>query len=149
MKYIAIITLALLVSSNLHAQIATNTEMKDSTNIYFQAYKVYCKQQKENNSPLLVEENNITTKSLPLECFGHKTEITNIDKLQLLVKERKKVQLLRLVPLRIKDGSFFVNIVVFNVERKGKQFDFINAGGISVVFEYDSNSKLFIFKEIR
>lgn len=84
-----------------------------------------------------------------MECFGHKTEIINIEKLQNLVKEKKQVQLLRIVPLRIKEGNFFVNIVVFNVVKKRRQFDFVNVGGISVIFDYDNNSKSFTFKEIK
>lgn len=43
----------------------------------------------------------------------------------------------------------FVNIIVFNVSLVHKQFNFVNTGGVSIVFNYYEVSKTFKFKEIR
>lgn len=149
MKQIVFIALILFLGNNLKAQIATNTEAPDSTNIYYQSFKKYCEQINKKTDLLLVEENNFITKSLPEELGGQKIKVVNVVELQKLLKDKKQVQLLRLIPLRMKDGDFFVNIIVFNVAVKRKHFDFINEGGISVVYSYDTEHKTFIFKDVK
>lgn len=149
MKQIVFIVLILFLGNNLKAQIATNTEMPDSTNIYYQSFKKYCEIIDKNTDLLFVEENNFITKSLPKELDGQKIKVVNIVELQKLLKDKKQMQLLRLIPLRMKDGDFFVNIIVFNVAVKRKHFDFINEGGISVVYSYDTEHKTFIFKDVK
>ena len=98
---------------------------------------------------MFVEENFYITNILPTEISGNKIEIVTIADLKKLLKDRKQMQLLRLIPLRVKDGDFYVNIVVFNVKFRHKQFDFVNQGGISVVYSYDTKDKAFVFKNIK
>jgi len=142
-------TLILCLGNNLKAQIATNTELSDSTNIYYQSFKRYCEQINKKADFLFVEENHFITKSLPEEFNGQKIKVVNVVELQNLLKDKNQVQLLRLVPLRMKDGDFFVNIIVFNVAVKRKHFDFVNEGGMSIVYSYDTEHKTFIFKNIK
>jgi len=149
MKQIVLMTLILCLGNNLKAQIATNTELSDSTNIYYQSFKRYCEQINKKADFLFVEENHFITKSLPEEFNGQKIKVVNVVELQNLLKDKNQVQLLRLVPLRMKDGDFFVNIIVFNVAVKRKHFDFVNEGGMSIVYSYDTEHKTFIFKNIK
>lgn len=149
MKQIVLMTLILCLGNNLKAQIATNTELSDSTNIYYQSFKRYCEQINKKADFLFVEENHYITKSLPEEFNGQKIKVVNVVELQNLLKDKNQVQLLRLVPLRMKDGDFFVNIIVFNVAVKRKHFDFVNEGGMSIVYSYDTEHKTFIFKNIK
>ena len=149
MKQIVLMTLILCLGNNLKAQIATNTELSDSTNIYYQSFKKYCEQINKKADFLFVEENHFITKSLPEEFNGQKIKVVNVVELQSLLKDKNQVQLLRLIPLRMKDGDFFVNIIVFNVATKRKHFDFVNEGGMSIVYSYDTEHKTFIFKNIK
>jgi hypothetical protein len=149
MKILILMSSILIMNSFLSAQIATTTESKDSTNIYFQAFSLFCHQKSEKMNTLLVEENIITTKGLPSICFGQKVEIVNIETLQHLLRREKQVQLIRIVPLRVKNDDFFVNIIVLNVSKKGKKVEFVNVGGLSVLFKYDCNLNSFVNSEIR
>ncbi|MBW6481370.1 MAG: hypothetical protein K0B37_18240 [Bacteroidales bacterium] len=147
MKLTLYITAMIYSIGLLNAQVAFNTESNDSTNIYFQAFNKYCIER--NQITFLVEENDLTTKSLPSEINGQKIELINASKLQSLVKKGKQIDLIRIVPLRVKDGEFFVNIIVFKVEGKRRQLNLINQGGVSVVFNYNEALKTFVFKELR
>jgi hypothetical protein len=149
MKYILCVALTLFGLNIASAQMATNTELNDSTNIYRQSFELFCKQKIEKTDVLLVEENSFITKNLPSECLGQQIKIINIVELQKILKTKNEVQLIRIVPLRVKDGDFFVNIIVFNVSLIHKQFNFVNIGGVSIVFNYYEVSKTFKFKEIR
>lgn len=149
MKQTLLIVAILLLNNTMKAQIVTNTEVADSTNIYYDSFKKYCEQIDKKVGILFVEEDFLITKILPREINGHKIEIIAIANLKKLLKDRKQLQLLRLIPLRVKDGDFYVNIVVFNVKFRHKQFDFVNQGGISVVYSYDTKNKAFVFKKIR
>jgi hypothetical protein len=132
----------------INAQVATNTESKDSTNIYYQAFKAYCNQN-GNTETLMVEENNLTTKSLPTSFNEQEIRLVNAIELQSLLKKSKQIHLIRIVPLRVRDGEFFVNIIVFKVDGKRSKYNFVNEVGMSVVYEYREELKTFIFKEIR
>ena len=139
----------ILLTGSLNAQVATNTEQKDSSNIYYQSFKIFCEKKSEKTGELLLEENNFITKSIPTECCGQKIKIINAIELKEILKTDKQLELIRIVPLRVNSGDFFVNVIVFKVFAKRKQLDFVNIGGVSVVYNYDNNSKSFIYKEIR
>ena len=149
MKQAMLIVSILLLGNNLKAQIVTNTEAADYTNIYYASFKKYCEQINKKPGIMFVEENFYITNILTTEISGNKIEIVTIADLKKLLKDRKQMQLLRLIPLRVKDGDFYVNIVVFNVKFRHKQFDFVNQGGISVVYSYDTKDKAFVFKNIK
>lgn len=138
-----------LVGYSLNAQVASNTESKDSTNIYFQSIEILCKNLHNKFETLFVEQNNLTTNSLPFKIGEHEIKIIDTSELKKLVKKNKDIEIVRIIPLRVKTGEFFVNIIYFSVKIERKQIKFINMGGYSVVFEYDTNTNSFIFKEIR
>ena len=118
MKQAMLIVSILLLGNNLKAQIVTNTEAADYTNIYYASFKKYCEQINKKPGIMFVEENFYITNTLPTE-------------------------------ISVKDGDFYVNIVVFIVKFRHKQFDFVNQGGISVVYSYDTKDKAFVFKNIK
>lgn len=138
----------ILSCSIIDAQVATNTESEDSTNIYYQAFETYCNQ-KNNSETLLIEENNLTTKSLPARFNEQEIKLVNAIELQQLLKKEKHLHLIRIVPLRSRDGEFFVNIIIFKVEGKRNKYSFVNVDGVSVVYVYNEELKTFVFKEIR
>jgi hypothetical protein len=138
-----------LVGFSLNAQVASNTESKDSTNIYFQSIEILCKKLHNKFETLFVEQNNLTTNSLPLKIGEHEIKIIDITELKKLVKKNKDIEIVSIIPLRVKTGEFFVNIIYFSVKIERKQIIFINKGGYSVVFEYDTNTNSFISEEIR
>ena len=144
-----IIIFQLLFCGLLQAQIANNTEVKDSTNIYYQAFKVFCNKSDKRTTSYLVEKNDLTTDCLPSK-INNKT-ISQIDVVQLtkLLKNEKSIELVRIIPLRKKEKDFFVSIVVFNVSITKKQINFSNLGGLSIVYVYNAEKDVFVFKEIR
>ncbi|QJB37298.1 hypothetical protein HF324_05305 [Chitinophaga oryzae] len=125
-------------------QKADNTEAKDSTNLYYQAFSNYCAQlSSENVQTLLLEENNITTESIPRRIGAHNIEVLDVFGVQNKLKEKKSIILIRIVPLRIKNGNFFINIIPFNVVSTSSGINYINSGGSIVEFLYDCSSKKF------
>lgn len=141
--------LFVITGFSLKAQIASNTESKDSTNIYFQSVVILCNNLHNKFETLFVEQNNLTTNSLPSKIDEHEIKIIDIAELKKLVKRNKDIEIVRIIPLRVKTGEFFVNIIYFSVKIERKQIIFINKGGYSVVFDYDTNTNSFIYKEIR
>ena len=139
------------MSNVISAQVATNTEQDDSTNIYHQAVSVFCMNMHNKTESLLVEQNNLTTNSLPDKIADHDITIVDLTGLKKLLKKNKggQVELARVVPLRVEDGEFFVSIIFFEVSTKKGQFYFTNKGGYSVVFNYNAEDRQFVYKEIR
>ncbi|PSL42366.1 hypothetical protein CLV51_1134 [Chitinophaga niastensis] len=139
-----ITSLLLLVSCLAFGQSADNTESKDSTNIYYQALSYYCSRlSSEHLQTLLLEENNITTESIPRHMGAYNIEVLDVFKVQNRLKKKNSLMLIRIVPLRIKNGKFFINIIPFNVVNTATGVNYINSGGSTVEFLYDcSNKKL-------
>ena len=144
-----ILLIFVFVGISMKAQVATNTELNDSTNIYFQSVEILCNNLHNKTETLFVEQNNLTTNSLPSKIGGHEIKLIDITGLEKLIKKNKDVEIVRVIPLRVKSGEFFVNIIYFSVKFEKRRIIFTNKGGYSVVFDYDSNTKYFTFKEIR
>lgn len=138
---LALMFLPLLVSG----QICNNTETRDSTNIYFQAFKNYCsKLDSVNGSELNVEENNLTTSSLPSKIGSFHINVIDVFELQKQLKKLGPLILIRIVPMRVKNGVFFINIIPFKVIKTKRGINYINSGGATIRFNYDCKSKNFI-----
>jgi hypothetical protein len=128
-------------------QTADNTESKDSTNIYYQALSTYCAHlPPDNMTTLFLEENNITTESIPEG--NHTIKVLNFPAIQNKLKQKNSIVLIRIVPLRIKNGKFFINIIPFNVVSTPSGLNYINSGGSTVEFLYDCSSGKFTVAEI-
>ncbi|MFD2888298.1 hypothetical protein [Chitinophaga cymbidii] len=144
MKYLLFLIASLLWTGIALGQTASNTESHDSSNIYYQAFMHYCSNSlPDNNGILLVEENNITTESLPKQLKNIRVEVVDVQKLQKKLKTTKSLTLIRVVPLRVKEGRFFVNIIPFDVSRTRSGFHYVNSGGCTVEFLYDCTNDVF------
>jgi hypothetical protein len=144
-----VLLLFVFVGFSLNAQVASNTESKDSTNIYFQSVEILCNNLHNKFETLFIEQNSLTTNSLPSKISEHEIKIIDITELKKLVKQNKDIEVVRIIPLRVRAGEFFVNIIYFSVKIERKQIIFTNKGGYSIVFEYDTNTNSFIFKDIK
>ena len=151
MRSVVIFALLSSISFVMSAQVATNTEMDDSTNIYHQAISILCNNLHDKSESLLVEQNNLTTNSLPSKVGDHKIRIIDIAGLQSLLKKQKGegIEIVRVIPLRVEKDEFFVNIIFFDAKIKKRQLFFTNKGGYSIVFDYSETDKQFIYREIR
>ena len=151
MKSLSIFAIFCCLSFDSFGQSATTTESSDSTNLYFQALNSYIKYLVKSGSAerkLLVEKNNLTTDKLPSR-FGQ-FEIIYLDGIEVRdqLKGKSEMKVIRIVPLRVKDSNFFINIIPFTVRMNKKVVNYINSGGEKVVFKYDSQSGKFYFQEI-
>lgn len=143
-KLWGLIFFLIVIPCLVFGQKADNTESKDTTNLYYQAFSNYCARlSSENIQMLLLEENNITTESIPKRMGSHNIEVLDVFGVQNKLKENKSIILIRIVPLRIKNGKFFVNIIPFNVVSTSSGINYINSGGSTVEFLYDCSSKKF------
>lgn len=151
MRSIALHIILFSMSAGISAQIASNTELDDSTNIYHQAISIFCNNLFDKSESLLVEQNNLTTSSLPHKVGDHEIRIIDITSLQSILKKKRgeKIEIVRVIPLRVKQGEFFVNIIFFDANIKKRQIYFTNKGGYSIVFNYNTTKKKFIYKEIK
>jgi len=136
-----------------YGQTATNTEARDSSNIYYQALRTYV-----NNIPtkndghktvLLIEKNPIVTKSLPIELDTYQFEYLEGYEVDKRLKSKNPITLIRIVPLQLKKGIFFISIIPFTVTRENGKVNYSNSGGDKIVFEFDCANNAFHFKEIR
>jgi len=126
-------------------QTANSTETMDSTNVYYQAFKLYCSElDSAKNFKLNVEENNLTTSSLPTQIGSFHINIIDIFRLQKQLKKLGSLILIRIVPMRIKSGVFFINIIPFRVVKTEEGINYINSGGATIRFNYDCQGKHFI-----
>ena len=151
MRSVVLSVILSIMSTIMSAQIATNTEMDNSTNIYYQAISILCDNLHDKTESLLVEQNNLTTNSLPSKIGKHDIRVIDIAELQSLLKRNKgkEIEIARIIPLRVEEGEFFVNIIFFDAKVKKRQIYFSNKGGYSIVFDYNTDNKQFVYKEIR
>ncbi len=126
--------LVLFQSSIIFGQTATSSESKDSSNIYSIALKVYLGGAVVNDE-LFIEENDITTSSIPEQLGGVTIQLMKSSQIR---KKAKKgtFTLYRVVPLRFDAGIFFVNIIPFSVKCERKNLQMVNQGGLTVKFKY-------------
>lgn len=125
------------ISTSVNGQVAFNTENSDSSNVYFQSLEILCNAYAQNGyKEILVEESN-TTKGLPNKCQGITIEYIDRVQIKKLTKKGNDLLLHRIIPLRLQDGIFFVNILEFNVSRIKKKYNYVNQGGHKLNFVYD------------
>jgi hypothetical protein len=147
-KYILLI-LALTNCVLVLAQNVDNTEKKDSSNIYYDAFKRVYTSFDVKDRILYVEKSNITTESLQVLSIPNKIELVDYLKLRKMTKGNRKVNLIRIVPIKIKNNEFYITIIEYDVTYKRKNWDYVNLGGAKVIYNYNSQKGIFEFKEIR
>lgn len=56
--------------------------------------------------------------------------------------------LVRIVPLRVREDNFFVNVIPFSVSYKKKNFNYVNSGGLGMIYEFDDEINGLKFKSV-
>lgn len=95
-----------------------------------------------------LKKNNITTESIPKQLRGRNIEIVDVWELQKKFKKTKSLTLIRIVPLRVSEGEFFVDIIPFKVSRSKTGVKYVNSGGCKIEFLYDCASSTFILEKV-
>ncbi len=149
MKAIMLLIVSFLGLNRIYGQAINTTGSRDSSNIYFHAFRYYSSDPSSIKAGvLLVEENNLTTESLPERLGKLKIEVINFSQIQEKVKNGKSLMLLRIVPMEIKEGRFFVNLIWFKVNRGRSGISYMNQGGSTVYFLYDCATGKFNLDEV-
>ncbi|MFI2744364.1 hypothetical protein ACG2LH_16635 [Zhouia sp. PK063] len=147
-----IIVVMLLISTCLFGQDKVdNSIMYDKTNIYYDAVYRFLFPVKEKKEQIIIENNSITD-YLPKQVGNISLEIINTsDKLFLKrLRKEKKIRIRRVIPIKVTpSGQFKISIIYFDVIYKKKsEIEFVNMGGLDILYEYDSDNKVFVFQEI-
>ncbi len=148
-KTIILTTLLLAFSIKSFSQQGFNTEKKDSSNVYYYSLIKYCDyldMQKDKARIIYVEKNYLIMNDLPDKIKGHVIKYMDNGDIIDHLKGRESMTLVRIVPLRVKENDFFVNVIPFGVTYKKKNFNYVNGGGLGVKFEFDLKTNGLIFK---
>ncbi|MCA4899179.1 MAG: hypothetical protein ACK514_04705 [Bacteroidota bacterium] len=147
-----IVFLIFITVNAAYSQTATNTEAKDTSNVYHQALKIYVKnlaQSSTENYTLLIEKNYLFTDRLPKQLEGYKIEYLDGYDINEKLKRKNPITVIRIIPLRLEKGVFFINIIPFTVKKESKRnIRYINSGGDGIIFDFDCSTNTFRFKRI-
>ena len=134
--------LAISLLSNFGiAQTIYNTESKDSTNIYTNSLAKLCDitDHTKMDSPIFYVEKTLFTDNLPDKIQDFKIEYLNeSEQIEMIKKKDGKMILIRIVPLRVRNGTFFVNVIPFQAYYHKKRLELANGGGMKVEYKFDS-----------
>jgi hypothetical protein len=133
-------------SNNVIGQESFSTEKADSSNIYFQSLKIISDAYVQNGYEKIFVEENLITRGLPEKCQGLAIKYVNSVAINKLTRKGKTLSLHRFIPLRLKGGEFFVNIIRFEVSRNKKNYKYVNKGGNKLIFEYDCDKECLIYR---
>lgn len=133
------------------AQKADSTFRRNKLNIYFQAinqYLHFSEQENNKTDTLFLEVGYKITDSILSEC--HHTKLVKLDKKQLnsLLKERRSLNLYRIMPLKARDGKFCVTLIPFGCgyNKVKNKYQFLYGGEYIAVFKFDGER--FVFQNI-
>lgn len=119
-------------------QRATNTEDKDSSDVYYLALESYLIKE-DINGIFYVEAHQLTTNGLPYQIEGVELKVLEGEDI-LKMARRGDFLMHRIIPLRFEKGIFYVNILPFIVKCKRKKLEMINQGGLKLKFKYNCDS---------
>lgn len=128
----------LLTSCLAFGRTADNSALKDTNNIYYQAFHAYC-----SGSPsaapetLLVEKDSITAKRIPRRIGVFCIEMLNQLEIRKRLKKESALTIIKMSPLNKEKGRFFIYIIPFRVESTPTGLHYINSGGTAIEFSYD------------
>lgn len=147
MKYLTPV-LMFLSFCQLNAQTATNTKSSDSSNIYFQALSIHIENVQNVENTLWVEENFLFTDSLPKQIGTKKIEYVSGYEVRELLKTKDELTVIRIVPLRVENGHFFINVIPFKVRKEKRNLRYVNSGGSKIIFTFNCQTNTFHFDKI-
>ena len=142
-------TILFLLTVRPFSQTIFNTESKDSTNIYSFSLNKYCESLgnlKETTSIVYVEDHYSITKDLPNQIMTFEIKYMDQIKCKKYLKGKKNMTLVRILPLQVKGNEFFVNVIPYEVSYKKNNFNYVNGGGLKVMFEFDESMNGLKFK---
>ena len=146
MKYLIPIFILLLIACNCKSQDITSTEAVGSSNIYYAALTRFVESNCKDCKEILIEKDELITDKLPAKIGNCVVNFVDVDFIDEILKQKIKLTLFHVIPLRVKDGEFFVNIISFDVQKESDHFRYINTGGAKVVFYYEKQK--FVFNRI-
>jgi hypothetical protein len=142
-----IVLIELLAFSSFSQSNFYNTESQDSSNVYQKSIAEFCKYVDKafpTVKTIYIEKSALVT-WLPTVhgkfsfIFISESEIKGLYK-----KNKGNFSYTRIVPLRVKDNVFFINIIPFKVEFEKKQLKLINSGALKTKFKYNDNNFTYI-----
>ncbi len=140
-KTILLIFYGILITNICLGQKIFNTEKKDDTNIYRNALTIYCNSLDKNETKIVyVEPNYLLTGNLPKTIDSIEIKYPDLNQLKKLIKANGgHIMLIRIIPLKINQSDFFVNIIPFYTTYKKNNFNLANGGGLTVHYKFDFN----------
>jgi hypothetical protein len=122
--------------------------LNNLNNIYLYSLKVYCESLDATKTKIVYVENaHFIGESWPKKI--NKFEIyylTKNDYKKVIVENNGNSIIVGINNLDYRNGKFSVGIVPFSATYKKRKVHLLNGGGLSVIFEYDSQNKGFIYK---
>ena len=149
MKNILTLLTIFLLSNLGISQTAYNTESRDSTNIYRNSLAKLCDitDHTQMDSAIFYVEKTLFTDNLPDKIQDFDIVYLNeSEQIEMIKKNDGKMILIRIVPLRERNGTFFVNVIPFQAYYHKKHLELANGGGMKVEYKFDSRRRRDSFK---
>ncbi|WP_190810971.1 hypothetical protein [Flagellimonas sp. S3867] len=97
---------------------------------------------------ILYVEKNLFTDRLPDTVLNYKIEFLGpTEQVETIKKKSGKMYLIRIVPLRIGKGTFFVNVIPFNAYYHKKNLELANSGGLKAHYKFDKELNGLVFEK--
>lgn len=146
MKRLFIFLLCSSIITSLLGQSASNSESRDTDDVYFIALMKYCQEITKLDN-LFVELNSLTTEGMPSNIAGVNIVYLRSEQIRSKTKKRRELILHRVVPIRFENGIFYINIIRYRVRRKGKKMYYVNLGeGRTIEFVYECTMDMLVLK---
>jgi len=76
-------------------------------------------------------------------------EILNYSAIRNRLKKEESLTVIRIIPLRMEGGVFFINIIPFGATKSSNGLHYSNGGGYRVEFLYNCSSKKFELRAVK
>lgn len=142
MKYFLLILVLIVSCIKSFCQVADNTNLYNSRNIYFESIAQYIKYIQESKKikidSLYIEDDSFLTDSLQIQSEQTKIFKMTFSDIQKKLRIRKSLVLCRIFPLQYQNGNFFVSIVPFTITKRKKRnsLHFVNPGSYRMVYKF-------------
>jgi hypothetical protein len=148
-KKILLIFYGILFANICLGQTVFNTEKNDETNIYRNALTIYCNSlDKTKIKTVYVEPNYLITDNLPKRLGEVEIQFPDLNELKKLIKENGgHLTLVRIIPLKVNQSDFFINVIPFYTTYKKNNFKLGNGGGLTIHYKFDTNLNGLIYEK--
>jgi hypothetical protein len=146
-KAVIIIFVSTFAYNMLFGQSLSFSEKGDNVAIYGLILEKYLRENYSHkggkDSTILVEYNFLFANKLPKKNGNYKIESVSINK-KFLKRKKSKVDFLRVVPLRFREGFFIITIIEMEATFIKKTIRQTNKGGKEYEFTYDCSKNILI-----